>query len=595
MRDFGNPNAKVSFDHYSALKFFEEGNNLWVIRAIGAGAKYAAAVVVVLANGDTSIRGIPGGLVDPENPNWNDLIGAGETPIFLVYAKSGQGSYGNNFSISIESSNLEQPQSLVGTSLPTDGSLQDGSYKYVVAALSKSGESLASSPSTVALAGGNGTAMVSLSWAPVIGAFGYAVYREVLVAGSPQYYLLAKVGAAAAEYQDRGYVTPDNSKVAVISPANLSAPSDTFTLHVYDNDISYTTPQESMVVSLSDTVDETGVNTEITSKLNPFSVYLNARSNYGSLLVQPTLKSHSPVPLTGGDSGSAPTSADINRAWNTFLNKEQYEVDVLINSGRTSIVVQHHMDLIARTRGDCVAFLDVPATVQKFQDAIDFRNVDLNLNSSYSALFGPDLLISDQVTSKILYVPPSGAMAALYARTASVGAPWFSIAGLNRGLVNCLDIRYYYDEGMATALFQSQVNYVRKFLGRGIALWEQSTLSNKTSALQFLNVRQLLNIMKRSMYSYLIYSMQEPNDPILRRQVKFGLDQYLETVVQGRGIKRFNVSVGDALNTPAYVNSGVLRVAITFIPILAVREIQLSLLISKEGLELSESEVAALA
>ena len=89
--------------------------------------------------------------------------------------------------------------------------------------------------------------------------------------------------------------------------------------------------------------------------------------------------------------------------------------------------------------------------------------------------------------------------------------------------------------------------------------------------------------------------MQEPNDPILRRQVKFGLDQYLETVVQGRGIKRFNVSVGDALNTPAYVNSGVLRVAITFIPILAVREIQLSLLISKEGLELSESEVAALA
>ena len=217
LRDFGNPNAKVSFDHYSALKFFEEGNNLWVIRAIGAGAKYAAAVVVVLANGDTSIRGIPGGLVDPENPNWNDLIGAGETPIFLVYAKSGQGSYGNNFSISIESSNLEQPQSLVGTSLPTDGSLQDGSYKYVVAALSKSGESLASSPSTVALAGGNGTAMVSLSWAPVIGAFGYAVYREVLVAGSPQYYLLAKVGAAAAEYQDRGYVTPDNSKVAVIS------------------------------------------------------------------------------------------------------------------------------------------------------------------------------------------------------------------------------------------------------------------------------------------------------------------------------------------------------------------------------------------
>ena len=113
--------------------------------------------------------------------------------------------------------------------------------------------------------------------------------------------------------------------------------------------------------------------------------------------------------------------------------------------------------------------------------------------------------------------------------------------------------------------------------------------------MQFLNVRHLLNIVKRSLYDSLLYAMQEPNDAILRRQTKFRIEQFLTTIVEQRGLQEFTVDIGNTLNSAAYVNSGVLRIAIVLLPILAIREIQLSLIVSKAGIELSESEISAMA
>jgi phage tail sheath protein FI len=588
--DFGQPNARVSFDHYAALKFFEQGNDLWAVRAVGAGAKYSAAIVKIIGDGSTVVAGISAGAVNPENPTWGDYVGVGETGLFLLYPKQGPGSYANSLSVAIESHNLLAPQNLTGTSTPTGGMLVDGSYKFVVSAISGTQESLASTPYTATIAGSPGTAAINLTWQPVAGATGYAIYLDV----GGVYQLLTRVGVANSSLRHTGALSPDPTKVAYVNPIDLPTPDTRFTLHIYDEAFSSTTPAESFEVTMNDGTDETGMQTEITQRLNPFSQYLNARSNAASLITVPTIRSTvAPVALEGGDSGTAPGSPEITAAWNLFTDKEQYVVDVLINAGRSSVAVMQAVNQLATKRADCVAFLDVPPTVQGFQEAIDWRNLTLNLNSSYAALFGPDILVADPISGKSIFIPPSGAMAALYAYTARVGAPWFSFAGLNRGLINALDIRKYYDDGQATALYRAQVNYIRKFLGRGIALWEQSTLQNKASALQFLNVRQLLNILKRSMYSYLLYALQDPNDAILRRQVQFGLQQYMDTVQQGRGVSSYKVIVSDALNTPAYVNSGILRVAVVIVPILAVREIQLSMVISKEGLSLSEEEVAA--
>jgi phage tail sheath protein FI len=165
------------------------------------------------------------------------------------------------------------------------------------------------------------------------------------------------------------------------------------------------------------------------------------------------------------------------------------------------------MDTLAQSRGDSCALLDVPSASQQFQQAIDYRNLQLNLNSTYSALFSPDMLEADTINGKQQYVPFSGWAAALCARTDRVANPSFSIAGLNRGLVSVLGTRYAYDQGEMDSLFQAQVNYTQTFVGSGTALWEQQTLSTQFSALSWLSVRRITNVLKVALYNFLLYSL----------------------------------------------------------------------------------------
>jgi len=591
--DFGNPNASVSFDHYAVLDYFKEGNSLWAVRGVGTGAAISAGVMwqSVASPAVTTIGGISGGVADPTFLDWGTYVPSG-TALFRFITKRGPGSYGNSVGISIDSENVNQVTGGSAALVATGGTLPAATYGYKVAAISKTTEGLASASITQVVASGS-TNCVTLSWAAVPGAVGYKIYGRTV--GTELY--IATVGGATLTYTDTGAITPAVGKAPIILAANLVI-SPVFTLNVFDSGVSTTTPVESFKCSVTEQTDETGSQMEITQRVNPFSNYLRVDSAVYLVNDPTTIRVTavtSPVYLTGGASGATPTTSNLLTQWNLFLNKELYTVDVLINAGKVDPVLQTGMDYVARTRNDSVAFLDVPSGTQKAQSAVDFRNITLNLNSSYSALFCSDLLELDPINGKMLFIPPSGAMAALYARTSRIAKPWFSMAGLNRGLLGVQSIRNSYTDGEANLLFQSQVNYMRKFVGRGIPLWEQSTLYNKNSALQFLNVRFLCNILKRSVYEYLIYGLQEPNDDILRKQLTLALEDYLKVVKAGRGISSFRVVCDDTNNPPAVVNSGTLAIAVIIVPILAVHAISLSLVLSKVGYEVTEAELASFA
>jgi phage tail sheath protein FI len=163
-----------------------------------------------------------------------------------------------------------------------------------------------------------------------------------------------------------------------------------------------------------------------------------------------------------------------------------------------------------------------------------------------------------------------------------------SIAGLNRGLLPVLKQRYTYDDGQATALYNAQVNYVRTFVGQGIALWEQQTLANQQSALSWLNVRRCVNAIKVALYQYLLYSLQEQDTDALRRSIRNGLSSYLDTWVNAEGISSYQVVCDKSNNPAAAVNAAVLVVTVIIVPTLAVHEIQLQVVISKAGVSFAE-------
>lgn len=582
---FGNPDPAVSFDIYCGLDYFKEGNELWAVRAVHSDALYGG-LTMYQSGLTTGLLSAPSGVADPENPDWASLMPApSDTPLGLFYPKQGPGSYAKNLAVDIVSSNIDTPSGLAAVSSTTGGTMPAATYQYQIAALGPEGETLASSPVIVVISGVSVQNSVTLSWNPVPLAVGYVIYgRTSVVVGE-----LMTLGQGTYQWSDTGSITPDTSHLPITSPANLPPPNPQFTVNVYDIEISQTTPQESFVCTLTDGTDSSGTATEMEARINPYSQYIQFTSNVPSLLTVPNVTTVTPKQaLTGGNSGSAPTSFDVAAAYSVFKNKQLYQINMLINGGHADPIVQRAMDSLAQARADTIALLDVPSGKQKFQQAINYRNLELNLNSSYSGLFCPDVLEADDINGKQQYVPFSGWAAALCARTDRVANPSFSIAGLNRGLVDVLKTRETYDDGEDTAMFRAQVNYTRVFIGQGTALWEQKTLQAKDSALSWISVRRIVNVIKTSLYQFLIYSLQEPNDDFLGRQIVGSCSDYLQLIKNARGISDFTVVSDASNNSAADFNSAIRRVTVVIVPVLAVHEIQLQVVISKQGVSFQE-------
>ena len=599
--EYGNPNASVSFDVYCALDFFKEGNEMWAKRVVGAGAKYSALLMYTSGTGPaqvTKLVGVTGGVDNPDDLDWEGLLpNDGEEAVALFYPNRGQGSYGDNLAISLVSSNIETPSDLEAVSSNVGGILVAGNYEYQISALSIDStgqivETLVSDPVDVNIAGVGVTNSNTLVWTENPLASGYRIYGRVADEPDPApktYGLLMQVGQGVGTWTDTGAITPDVTKQPITSEADLAPANPSFTVNIFDLSMYANNPVESFSCTLEQGTDDNGQATELTEKINPFSQYMQVVSNVPSLIDIPRVTTYARTNLTGGDSGSAPTNFQIAAAYAIFENKQLYSINTLINAGRGDQNVQTSMDALAQKRADCVALLDVPSAQQQWQQAVNYRNLTLNLSSTYSALFNPDMKENDNINGKQLYVPFSGWAAALCARTDRVANPSFSIAGLNRGIVNVVAPRYTFDDDEARALYQAQVNYTRTFVGTGTALWEQRTLASTESALSWLSVRRIVNVMKTSISKFLMYSLQEPNDDFTARQIVGSCTDYLTAIKNARGISSFTV-VSDSSNNPAaYLNSAIRVVTVVIVPTLPIHEIQLNMVVSKQGVSFTET------
>lgn len=589
--EYGERDASISFGHYVAHDFFDDGDSLDCVRVAGAGYKYSAALLKDDGSGVTSLTSITGGIVDPDNVDWEALVTGAEIPLLVFYPKSGPGSYGDNISIRVTSQNLATPVAPSLTGVATGGILAAGTYGYVISAISANGETLASPIATVTLASTT-IGSVELTWPLIEGARGYNIYGR----GATGQKFLTTVGATINTFTDTGVLTPDTTRDPITSPADLPPKDVEFLVQVFDVTINPSVPQETWNCTLLDSTDGNGVQLEAVQRINPYSDLIQVAS-YASMIsgTVPTLTNTAKTPLTGGDSGSAPTNGQISTAWtNEFSDTEATQVNILINAGYTDVGVQQTMIKLAESRGDAVAVLDLPPSMQRYTDAITYRQLVLNANSSYAALYGSDVLVNDDFNGKRLLIPCSGKVAGIYARTDRVAGPQYAPAGLNRGQVQVLDLRYQYNEAQRTQLFNAQVNYIRKFVGMGTALFEQVTLQAKQSALSWVNVRRMINVIKGAVKDYLLYSLHEPNDDFLRKQIVGSLTDYLNYWKSARGILAFQVISDDTNNPPSKYNLGILTVTVIISPVIAVHEIAVDMVITKAGVSFSEIDIAAL-
>ena len=294
-----------------------------------------------------------------------------------------------------------------------------------------------------------------------------------------------------------------------------------------------------------------------------------------------------------GDDGLAVGDAQMIAAANEFANKAAVDVTVLMDGGYTTPAYQIALDTIAQSRQDCVALLSVPFEDQDsstyMTDIVDYRENELNLNSSYSGLYVPHLQIQDRFNDRQIFVSPDGYVAGSISFADSNFEIWFPAAGFKRGILNVLDTKRRFSDGELDLLANKGINPIRFFPGRGIVVWGQKTLQARASALDRMNVRLLLIVIEPAIKALLENFLFDLNEPTVRQIIEGQIEDYLETIRAKKGITAYDVVADDSNNSDTDVDNNRLNVDIFIKPTRSIEEIPVRVVITPNNISFGEA------
>lgn len=384
----------------------------------------------------------------------------------------------------------------------------------------------------------------------------------------------------------------------VMYPDTTDIDGHQFILEVYEGKSSV--PVERYSCTSFYKKNETGSQLFVDDVVNSRSTRIKVRSNqnhfaFGSnptpLLVNAIIggpydstTGHYNGQLFGGTDGDPITTGDLIRGWELYEDHERVEVDILMSAGYTDLAIMHKMNDIAAQRLDCIAVFDAPEDLTGASQLVDFRRNTLNLNSSSAALYTPHVKTFDSDNSRSYFVPPSGMVGAVFAKTTEIARSWFAPAGLNRGiLADVTELAAYYDQGDRNMLTQNQINFIIEKPGQGNVIWLADTLYANGGALQDIGVRRLLAILHRIVRRAQLRSVFQPNDDFLRRQIRDEMVALLEPIQRDRGLDWFDVVCSKQNNSNDGIANGDLICDVYLDPTRYTKRIHLNAIIPKKG------------
>lgn len=382
-------------------------------------------------------------------------------------------------------------------------------------------------------------------------------------------------GADTLKFENYGVTGSGAPLVIVDRYLTGGDPDNTFNIELYHRD-DITIPVERFEVSLQNQGSFSGsqqnieyvINKGSTKSLNirvkqNVATALSSFSLYNSETGEPPLAETHIRYLNGGDDGVACTSADISAAWNSLEDRTNWPFNVMLNAGYTARTVQKTMVALAEKRSDSIAVLDAPSDKQDANVARLYRINDLDIDSSYGAMYLPDVEIEDINTGERRFIPPSGPVGATYAYsdrlTNMMGAP----AGLNRGKVTlALDLRHRYTNGELELLHTNQLNAIVDKKYAGPTVFDESTLQRKTNILSWVHSRRILNLIKTGLADNLEYILFDPLNEITRYSaLQLGDSILLPFKKSGKtvgGLYDYRQVCDDSNNTPDVIDQDVL-------------------------------------
>lgn len=189
-------------------------------------------------------------------------------------------------------------------------------------------------------------------------------------------------------------------------------------------------------------------------------------------------------------------------------------------------------------------------------------------NTSYAATYGNWARAFDESLGRNIYVPFSGRLSALYARTDAQFQPWFAPAGFTRGVLNTVtDIAVYPKQKHRDQLYKIGINPIANFPNDGFVVFGQKTLQAKPSAFDRVNVRRLFLYLEKAVRATVKYYVFEPNTLFTRTQVVNVLTPIFEKTKNTQGVYDYLIVCDERNNTPFVIDQNELVVDIYIKPV----------------------------
>ena len=173
--------------------------------------------------------------------------------------------------------------------------------------------------------------------------------------------------------------------------------------------------------------------------------------------------------------------------------------------------------------GDRMAILDPPPGLNA-QQIKDWRVEKTGYDSKYAALYWPWIRVFDPAQGKNVFMPPSGAMAAVWGRSDDTRG--VHKAPANEIVRGAIDIEVNVTRGEHDQLNPVGINVIRAFPGQGIRIWGARTLSSDP-AWRYINVRRLFNYLETSILNGTNWVVFESNDLDLWQRIRRTISSFL--------------------------------------------------------------------
>jgi len=148
-------------------------------------------------------------------------------------------------------------------------------------------------------------------------------------------------------------------------------------------------------------------------------------------------------------------------------------------------------------------------------------------DSKYGAVYYPWIKVANPLGDDAIFVPPSGHMAGIYARSDTQRG--VHKAPANEIVQGAVGLECQITKSEQDSLNPQGINCIRAFPGRGIRVWGARTLSSDGSW-RYINVRRLFNFVEKSIEMGTQWVVFEPNDQRLWQKIKRDVRAFLTRV-----------------------------------------------------------------